>query len=177
MGSIHLGMLARQHVPRHRRVAPSPPPTAVPRLPADTYARDHAPLTPYATDLLAALRAMDVDLRNATVPIPRPVGNRVVPVHPIGFSIPPYYVRAVVPPKGQALATVIPGAHDTYKFLPSSGATPSELTALERNYYADMERSYFGLTWKKAGWDCLRHLELLAAGCVPLFTDIGGAPP
>ena len=39
-----------------------------------------------------------------------------------------------------------------------------------------MERSYFGLTWKKAGWDCLRHLELLAAGYVPLFTDIGNAP-
>jgi hypothetical protein len=48
--------------------------------------------------------------------------------------------------------------------------------ALERGYYADIERSYFGLTWKKAGWDCLRHLELLAAGCVPLFTDIGAAP-
>ena len=48
--------------------------------------------------------------------------------------------------------------------------------ALERSYYADIERSYFGLTWKKAGWDCLRHLELLAAGCVPLFTDIGAAP-
>jgi hypothetical protein len=82
----------------------------------------------------------------------------------------------VVPAKGQGLVTVIPGAPETYKYLPKAGATPAELAALERDYYADMERSYFGLTWKKAGWDCLRHLELMAAGCVPLFTDIVGAP-
>jgi hypothetical protein len=131
---------------------------------------------PYATELVSALRAMDADLVNATFPILRPVGNRVVPVHPIGFSIPPEYVRTVVPAKGQGLATVIPGAPETYKYLPKPGAAPAELMALERSYYADIERSYFGLTWKKAGWDCLRHLELLAAGCVPLFTDIGAAP-
>ena len=39
-----------------------------------------------------------------------------------------------------------------------------------------MQRSFFGLTWKKGGWDCLRHLELLASGCLPLFTDIARAP-
>jgi len=140
------------------------------------YTRAHAPLTPYAAELLAALRSMDADLASATVPLSRPAGNRTLSVHPIGFSIPPQYVRAVVPAKGQALATVIPGEHNTYKFLPAPDDTPSKLTALERDYYADMERAYFGLTWKKAGWDCLRHLELLAAGCIPLFTDIGSAP-
>ena len=154
--------------------APPPPPYLASLLTA--YTRAHAPLTPYAAELVVALRSMDADLVNATAPILHPAGNRTVAVHPIGFSIPPQYVRAVVPAKGQALATVIPGAHDTYKFLPTPDATPNELTALERGYYADMERAYFGLTWKKAGWDCLRHLELLAAGCVPLFTDIGTAP-
>ena len=140
------------------------------------YTREHAPLTPYAMELVAALRSVDADLANATTPVLRPAGSRTVPVHPIGFSIPPEYVRAVVPAKGQGLATVIPGAPETYKYLPAPGASPAGLLALERNYYADMERSFFGLTWKKAGWDCLRHLELLAAGCVPLFTDIGAAP-
>ncbi len=140
------------------------------------YSRDHAPLMPCATELVSALRAMDADLVNATSPITRAVGSRIISIFPIGFSIPPEYVRAVVPAKGQGLATVIPGAPETYKFLPKPGATPAELMALERSYYADIERSYFGLTWKKAGWDCLRHLELLAAGCVPLFTDIGAAP-
>ena len=154
--------------------APPPPPYLASLL--TTYTRAHAPLTPYAAELVTALRSMDADLVNATAPILHPAGSRTVAVHPIGFSIPPEYVRAVVPAKGQALATVIPGAHDTYKFLPTPDATPNELTALERGYYADMERAYFGLTWKKAGWDCLRHLELLAAGCVPLFTDIGAAP-
>ena len=98
------------------------------------------------------------------------------PSTPSASTPPPQYVRAVVPAKGQALATVIPGAHENLEASMISAATPNELTALERGYYADMERAYFGLTWKKAGWDCLRHLELLAAGCVPLFTHIGTAP-
>lgn len=140
------------------------------------FVHDQAPLTPYATDLVASLRSMDVDLVASTAPLTRAVKNRTVLIYPIGFSIPPSYVRAVVPPKGQALATVIPGLPSTYKYMPRAGNTAAELVALEREYYADMERSLFGLTWKKAGWDCLRHLELLASGSVPLFTDIDRAP-
>lgn len=149
--------------------------SAVPDLVAQ-YARDYAPLTRFATDLVSTLQSMDADLAEATAPLARAINNGTVLIHPIGFAIPPSYVRAVVPPKGQALATVIPGAQKTYKYMPRAGHTPAELTALEREYYADMERSLFGLTWKKAGWDCLRHLELLAAGTVPLFTDVDKAP-
>lgn len=141
------------------------------------YAHDYAPLTPFGADLVTALQSMDADLAAATAPVARATKNGTVLLHPIGFSLPPTYVRAVVPPKGQALATVIPGRHETYKYVPRAGHTPTQLTALERDYYADMERSLFGLTWKKAGWDCMRHLELLAAGCLPLFTDIDRAPP
>jgi hypothetical protein len=74
------------------------------------YSRDHAPLTSYVAELVSALRAMDEDLVNATSPITRAVGSRTIPDHPIGFSILPEYVRAVVPAKGHGLATVIPGA-------------------------------------------------------------------
>jgi hypothetical protein len=77
------------------------------------YSRDHAPLTPFAAELVSALRAMDADLVNATSPILRAVGSRIIPVHPIGFSIPTEYVRAGVPAKGQGLATVIPGVPET----------------------------------------------------------------
>ena len=43
-------------------------------------------------------------------------------------------------------------------------------------YRKDLEGSLFALTFKKAGWDCLRHLEILSAGCLPLFTDIVNCP-
>ena len=136
----------------------------------------HPHATAYGNDLVAALQFMDVDLVRSTAPLFRILENSTVPVYPIGFSIPPEYVRAVVPAKAQALVTVIPGHPSTYKFKPRPDSTPTQLAALEREYYADMERSLFGLTWKKGGWECMRHLELLAAGCTPLFTDVEDVP-
>ena len=34
----------------------------------------------------------------------------------------------------------------------------------------------FGVTRKKAGWDCMRHLEIMANGAVPFFTDLQELP-
>ena len=34
----------------------------------------------------------------------------------------------------------------------------------------------FGVTRKKAGWDCMRHIEIMAAGCVPYFVDLDRLP-
>jgi hypothetical protein len=36
-------------------------------------------------------------------------------------------------------------------------------------YYESYSRSALAITQKKGGWDCFRHLEIMAAGCVPLF--------
>jgi hypothetical protein len=47
----------------------------------------------------------------------------------------------------------------------------------ERDYYADLQRSRFGITTKRAGWDCLRHYEQAANGCVPCFRDLDRKPP
>ena len=33
-------------------------------------------------------------------------------------------------------------------------------------------RSYFVFTHKRGGWDCMRHVEILAAGAVPYFADL-----
>ena len=38
-------------------------------------------------------------------------------------------------------------------------------------------QSMFALTSKKGGWDCLRHYEILAAGCIPIFEDLDSCPP
>ena len=32
------------------------------------------------------------------------------------------------------------------------------------------------ITYKKTGWDCMRHYEILMNGCIPLFLDIESCP-
>ena len=46
----------------------------------------------------------------------------------------------------------------------------------EVDYYKDYNVSLFGITSKKAGWDCLRHYEILANHCMPMFVDINHCP-
>jgi hypothetical protein len=46
----------------------------------------------------------------------------------------------------------------------------------EADYYADLRSSRFGITVKRAGWDCLRHYEQAANGCVPCFRDLDRKP-
>ena len=46
----------------------------------------------------------------------------------------------------------------------------------EAEYYNDLRMSRFGITTKRAGWDCLRHYELAANGCVLCFRDLDLKP-
>jgi hypothetical protein len=88
-----------------------------------------------------------------------------MPVYPISFSIPEEKVVQSVPEKTKRLATIIPGDLSTYIFQD------------EASYYADYQQSVLGQTQKKGGWDCLRHYEILANGCVPQFLDLESCPP
>jgi len=47
----------------------------------------------------------------------------------------------------------------------------------ENRYLQQYRESYFGLSTKKAGWDCFRHLEIAFAGSIPLVPGIGATPP
>jgi hypothetical protein len=47
----------------------------------------------------------------------------------------------------------------------------------EEDYYRDMNESWFGLTCKKGGWDCLRHYEIMASFSLLLFKDYDKKPP
>jgi hypothetical protein len=47
----------------------------------------------------------------------------------------------------------------------------------ENDYYADLRASRYGITVKRAGWDCLRHYELAANGCVPCIRALREKPP
>lgn len=85
-------------------------------------------------------------------------------IHPIHFSIPEEKIVKEIPKKKKILATVIPGNRKTYIF------------ENENDYYQDYQESMFGITCKKMGWDCLRHYEIMANGCIPYFIDIENIP-
>lgn len=84
---------------------------------------------------------------------------------PISFSISETKVVSEIPPKDQDFAFIIPGNIRTYIYN------------TESDYYKDYQRSYFAITCKKGGWDCMRHYEILANGCIPYFINIDKCPP
>lgn len=91
------------------------------------------------------------------------VGNNGL-IHPLGFGVPAAMYGGNCP-KSKDFATVVPGHADTYIFTD------------EHSYYQDYQQSYFGLTRKKAGWDCLRHYEIMMNWCFPAFSDLQDCPP
>ena len=85
-------------------------------------------------------------------------------VKPITFGIPTCKLANPNRNKTQDYATCIPGQPETYIFKE------------ERPYYEDYQKSYYGVTMKKAGWDCMRHYEILGNYCMPYFTDLEDCP-
>ena len=83
---------------------------------------------------------------------------------PIGFSIPESQLVEEVITKTQLMGSVIPGVMNTYTF------------PIEEYYNLDYQKSFYGITHKKGGWDCVRHYEILANRCIPKFSDIGQCP-
>ena len=87
-------------------------------------------------------------------------------LYPITFSIPECKILPAVTDKKRLFAQLIPGDLSTYIY----GSN-------EKSYYEDYAQSVFGITHEKAGWDCMRHYEILANGCIPWFKDLDGCPP
>ncbi len=46
----------------------------------------------------------------------------------------------------------------------------------EAEYFEQYQRSIFGVTTKKAGWDCMRHYEILSTGTLLFFPTIEDKP-
>uniref|UniRef100_A0AB39JBT8 Glycosyltransferase n=1 Tax=Florenciella sp. virus SA2 TaxID=3240092 RepID=A0AB39JBT8_9VIRU len=46
----------------------------------------------------------------------------------------------------------------------------------ENDYYNAYKEAKWGFTKKKNGWDCLRHYEIIANGCLPLFENLENCP-
>jgi len=93
-------------------------------------------------------------------------------IHAIAFSIPESKVR------DEAALVKIPKRKD----FPSHIVDPEVAAHLgaqtkyafenEAAYYDDLASSRFGITTKRAGWDCMRHYEIAANGAVPCFRDL-----
>ena len=85
-------------------------------------------------------------------------------IRPISFSIPSSKISNLKIKKTQEFGTVIPGEPDTYIF------------ENELDYYLDYRKSYYGITARKAGWDCMRHYEIFGNYCMPYFWDLENCP-
>ncbi len=88
-------------------------------------------------------------------------------LYPITFSIPKE--KIIVDDidkihKTKILSDLIPGVLSTYIYN------------TEEEYYNEYKKSYFAITQKKSGWDCMRHYEILANGCIPYFLDVEKCP-
>ena len=85
---------------------------------------------------------------------------------PITFSIPKskfvdLNIKKLI--KKYVTSPLIPGVMSTYIY------------STEIEYYKQYQQSLFALTPKKAGWDCLRHYEVVANGCLPVI-DLTDCP-
>jgi hypothetical protein len=88
------------------------------------------------------------------------VSDKFIPIH---FAIPECKITTNKLDKIQEYGSIIPG-QGGYIFNN------------EHEYYNDYNKSYFGVTMKKAGWDCMRHYEILSNNCIPYFTDLEDCP-
>jgi hypothetical protein len=93
------------------------------------------------------------------------ISDNIKNVYPINFAIPKEKIVHTINPKPlNILAPLIPGKYSTYVY------------ENEQDYYQIYQNSIFALTYKKMGWDSLRHYEILMNGCIPLFLNIDKCP-
>jgi hypothetical protein len=94
-------------------------------------------------------------------------------IRPIAFSIPEEKIVDAVTEKTQQFPRHIVDPEVATHI--DTGQT-GHVFEREADYYADLRRSRFGITTKKAGWDCMRHYEIAASGSVICFRDLDRKP-
>ena len=89
-------------------------------------------------------------------------------IWPMSYSIPDEQIvdSDIVAQKTQEVADLVPGQPNTYCYGPGQ----------EREYNDMYRRARFAYTMKKGGWDCLRHYEIMANGCIPIFRGLDQCP-
>lgn len=86
-------------------------------------------------------------------------------VYPLSFSIPLKSIQNIdITKKTRKFSPLIPGDNKTYIYKD------------ELSYNENYRESFFAFTYKKGGYDCLRHYEILANNCIPYFINIENIP-
>ncbi len=99
--------------------------------------------------------------------------GRRLQLHPLAFAVPESTIVAAVPAKSQRFP-----AHVVDEELrPLIGGSARYAFADEAAYRSDLGGARFGITGRRAGWDCLRHYEIAASGTVVCFRDLDRKPP
>ena len=81
---------------------------------------------------------------------------------PASFGVMNSFTPAPKTYKKNFISPIIPGN-------PYSFNEPSD-------YYQTYAESWWGITHKKGGWDCMRHLEIIDSGALPLMYDAKSIP-
>ena len=102
-----------------------------------------------------------------------PALGRTLGLRPIAFSIPEEKIVEAPPAKDKDFPVHIVDEELAERL----GGRTEHAFASESEYRADLQRSRFGITTKREGWDALRHYEIAAAGAVPCFRDLEKKPP
>jgi hypothetical protein len=102
------------------------------------------------------------ELRAERIPIPWPVS----------FAYPTqkyeHYSLNWAKTKNRDFSTILPHS-------PTAHANGYTFTS-EAEYMEAYASSWFAVTYKKSGWDCMRHYEILASGSIPYFLDMDDLP-
>jgi len=94
-------------------------------------------------------------------------------IRPISFGIPEEKISNYFPEKekkwpvhivDEGLISYIPGSFTSYAF------------DNEKDYYSDLQKSEYGITTKRAGWDCMRHYEIAANRSIICFKNLDHKP-
>lgn len=67
--------------------------------------------------------------------------------------------------------------HPEFRKYVKEGPQETPVFTEEADYYQSLKESQFGITVKRAGWDCLRHYEIAANGAVMCFRALSTKPP
>jgi len=98
--------------------------------------------------------------------------------HSLSYCIPDEYVVSIEEFKYGLLSKIkrIEKTNYVCENVPNYTKTYKYGAGQEKEYLQSYKQSNFAITSKKCGWDCLRHYEIMASGCVPVFKDIESCP-
>lgn len=135
-----------------------------PRIPSDS----HRPSETKSQSTVGAVipNVISRDVAKNKSNVQRPIAIRDNRIYPISFGLPTNRYRRtnLTSVKIRDFASILPDYNKVYTY------------DTEESYYNSYSESFFGITFKKSGWDCLRHYEIIASGSIPFFMDIDKLP-